>query len=148
MKLPRKFPRTRVTGRLAAVTGPAPAFALLCLCPAFGISGCDPDSPRQLTLEQLSQQQSHYDGRLVTTSGILRRFEPPLHYWLEDDSLNRVALDTDNPRDDWVGRKIAVTGRFGYGAQTGRRIEVSRISLQSSRQSPAREGAVRQARLH
>lgn len=90
----------------------------------------DPE-PERLTLGQLAFGQEDYDGRLVRTGGIVRRFGPEdgalrLHYVIEDESLNRVRLIGGDPAGS-VGRAVQVVGRFRFTETTGRTIEVEQI---------------------
>jgi hypothetical protein len=40
----------------------------------------------------------------------------PLHYWLEDEAFNRVALEFDGERSRRVGNELMVRGTFHYRA--------------------------------
>ena len=63
------------------------------LAALIGLAGCDySDAPQAAPLRMLAEQPADYDGELVTTAGTVRHFQDPLHYWIEDDDLNRVAL--------------------------------------------------------
>ncbi|MFN2331642.1 MAG: hypothetical protein ABR580_07250, partial [Halomonas sp.] len=60
---------------------------------AFALTGCG-DDPRttEVTLAVLAGNAEPHDGSRVGTEGVVRRFEDPLHFWIEDEDLNRVEL--------------------------------------------------------
>ncbi|MCC5880631.1 MAG: hypothetical protein JJU03_12135 [Idiomarina sp.] len=87
------------------------------------LAGCS-DAPRELSLQLLANEQSTIDGHRVVTEGVVRSFADPLHYWLEDDALHRVALTPDAEVADYVGEMVRVEGRFHADRERGRRIEV------------------------
>ena len=91
---------------------------------AFLIAGCGDSAPIRTSLSALSQAQSDFNGRNVIVNGTLRTFEAPKHYWIENDSLDRVALEGVDDLSPWVGQPIEVRGTFFYDLETGRRIEV------------------------
>lgn len=90
------------------------------------LAGCG-DTPRQINLQLLAAEQSTLDGQLVVTEGLVQSFADPLHYWLEDDALNRVALEPDALVADYVGERVSVEGRFHADRERGRRIEVHTV---------------------
>ena len=92
----------------------------------LALNGCTRE-PTDLTLLQLARQQIAYDGRKVTTEGILRTHPSPRHYWIEDADLNRVELEHAAALQQWVGARVRVQGRFRYADDRGRRIEVEQI---------------------
>lgn len=85
------------------------------------------EAPRELSLQLLASEQGSVDGHLVITHGVVRSFDDPLHYWLEDESLNRVALSPDDAVADYLGEFVEVHGRFHADRERGRRIEVTQI---------------------
>lgn len=94
------------------------------LLAAFLIAGCSNSAPTTTSLSALSQAQRDFNGRNVIVSGVLRTFDAPKHYWIENDSFNRVALEGAESLSPWVGQTIEVHGTFFYDVETGRRIEV------------------------
>lgn len=90
------------------------------------LSGCD-DSPRETTLSALSAAQKDFNGRRVMVSGTLRTFDTPRHYWIENESLDRVALEGVTNLVPKVGQSIRVQGTFHYDQDKGRRIKVEKI---------------------
>ena len=94
------------------------------------------EAPRELSLQLLASEQSSVDGHLVITQGVVQSFDDPLHYWLEDESLNRVGLAPDDVVADFVGEFVEVHGRFHADREAGRRIEVAQIE-RAERESTA-----------
>ena len=102
------------------------------LAALIGLGGCDySDAPQAAPLRMLAEQPADYDGELVTTAGTVRHFQDPLHYWIEDDDLNRVALKPVEKVKAHLGKRVRVTGVFHYQENAGREIE-----LQSIREEP------------
>lgn len=99
----------------------------LVTCLLIFLAGCS-DAPRTLSLQLLASEQSTVDGHKVITEGVVRSFADPLHYWLEDDALNRVALHPDDAVAGFVGKRVKVEGRFHADRERGRRIEVTSIT--------------------
>lgn len=96
---------------------------LLLVAPACTTDGGVTDA----SLEELTAQQESWDGRRVRASGVLRRFDEPLHYWIEDRDLNRVELVPVDGLDEMVGRTVRVEGTFSFDDDRGRRIEVEEL---------------------
>ena len=107
-----------------AMRGCCRAVALVAL---VALVGCVGDGPRSVTLAQLVAQQADYSGRSVQASGVLRRHDAPLHYWIEDDIYNRVALESTADLARWVGIRIIVRGTFHYAEDKGRWIDADNI---------------------
>ena len=89
--------------------------------------GCGVSAPVKTTLSALSEAQKDFDGRLVTVSGTLRTFVKPRHYWIENESLDRVALEGTLNFEMLVSQTVTVQGMFRYSIETGRRIEVDEL---------------------
>ena len=100
-----------------------PVFVLI------GLTACAPDTGRELDLSQLAAQQAAYRGRAVVTAGTLRMHDVPLHYWLEDETFNRVALEYGGDLSALVGQPLEVHGTFRYTADRGRWIEVEQLAV-------------------
>ncbi|MEW6645903.1 MAG: hypothetical protein AB1450_01725 [Pseudomonadota bacterium] len=83
-----------------------------------------------VTLETLVDMQREYDGERVATRGVVRTFDNPRHYWIEDDKLNRVALLPEDQLPPLVGRAIRVVGKFSYSPSTGRIITIERMEVE------------------
>lgn len=108
-----------VVARLREVAGPLLLGAL---------AGCGGGAPTEVTLAQLVAQQAAYDGRSVVAAGTLRTHPDPRHYWIEDSAHHRVALTGTQGLAERVGERVAVRGRFHYGAARGRRIAVDALT--------------------
>lgn len=84
------------------------------------------------TLSQLFAQQEAYDDRLVVTEGVLRMHTPPRHYWVEDDDNHRVEIRSDGDLNPFLGERVRVAGRFHYGREAGRSLELDWIVRQAT----------------
>ena len=94
------------------------------------MAGCErePPAPVAVELELLVAQQQNFRGQLVQTSGTVRGFEDPRHFWIEDDALNRVELVPADFVAEFVDREVVVIGRFTVpDGEQGRRIDVRTI---------------------
>lgn len=89
--------------------------------------GCS-DVVLERSLGQLVEYQSGYNGREVITEGVVRHFEDPLHYWIEDAELNRVALEPAEHVADLVGYRVRVQGTFVVSRDGGRMIRTQKVS--------------------
>lgn len=96
---------------------------------ALLLTACGTNSG-SVTLETLVEMQSEYNGERVATRGVLRTFDHPRHYWIEDDRLNRVALQPEDQLPPLVGRTVRVVGTFSYSPSTGRIITIERMELE------------------
>lgn len=107
---------------------------------ALTLAGCagGDDSPVDVSLATLARQEDAYKGRLVRTQGVVRTFEQPRHYWIEDDYPNRVALEPEELVAPWLGQEVRVVGRFDFDERKGRVIEIEEIAP-----SPSAPGADR-----
>lgn len=94
------------------------------------MAGCErePPAPVAVELELLVAQQQNFRGQLVQTSGTVRGFDDPRHFWIEDDALNRVELVPADFVAEFVDREVVVIGRFTVpDGEQGRRIDVRTI---------------------
>jgi hypothetical protein len=98
-----------------------------CLLASLCLSGCS-DTATPVSLASLAERPSAYDGRRVVTAGTVRTFEQPRHYWIEDDDLNRVAIEPDQLIAPYVGQVVTVTGRFSASLTSPRRIEAETVA--------------------
>jgi hypothetical protein len=94
----------------------------------LGCSGAD-GPPSEVALVDLVVEQDTYEGELVTTQGVVRTFDEPRHYWIEDDDQNRVELVPQDRVSPHLGDRIEVTGRFTFRDDEGRRIEVDELEV-------------------
>ena len=79
------------------------------------------------TLSSLSAAQKDFNGRRVIVSGTLRTFDAPRHYWIENEALDRVALEGAIDLAPLVGQTVKVQGMFHYNMESGRLIEVEEL---------------------
>jgi hypothetical protein len=108
--------------------------ALLLLSSPGSNAGCSDDSgaPARVTLAELVADQDDYDGRRVETAGVVRRFgeadgATKLHYVVEDQQSNRVAIVPNGVAEPHTGRQVVVVGLFRFSEGQGRSIEIERI---------------------
>ncbi|WP_018865157.1 MULTISPECIES: hypothetical protein [Thioalkalivibrio] len=94
----------------------------------LGLAACGGgERVSEVTLAQLAGAAADFDGEIVQTEGVVKRFdEDPdrLHYWLEDEDVNRVAVEPHEEVSDQLGEHIRVVGRFSYHPEEGRLIEI------------------------
>lgn len=83
----------------------------------------------EIPLAMLVEQQAEYNGQTLTTTGIVRTFDIPRHYWIEDDNLNRVAIEPDEAVSGKVGKRVRVTGHYRASRETGRVLEATEVIL-------------------
>jgi hypothetical protein len=91
------------------------------------IAGCGGRDAQQTSLSALAAAQQDFDGRQVIVSGTLRTFAEPRHYWIENDKLDRVALEGGDNLAGRVGDVVEVHGRFHYDRREGRRLFVTKL---------------------
>ena len=56
------------------------------------ISGCRGQLTVTVPLPMLVNNPAAFDDRHIVTQGVVRHFNDPLHYWIEDEQLNRVEI--------------------------------------------------------
>lgn len=96
---------------------------------ALSVVGCVDSAPVATDLSALSNAQEEFSGRRVIVSGTLRAFDAPLHYWIEGETHDRVALESAEDLGPWVGQTLTVHGTFFYDRESGRRIRVEKFTL-------------------
>ena len=101
-------------------------WAAVLLFSAFLVACGGSDS--EVSLANLADYQQGYDGRDVVTEGVVRTFDDPRHYWIEDEDLNRVAIEPDSSVADRVGERVRVQGRFTASPDAGRLIQAEAVS--------------------
>jgi hypothetical protein len=82
-----------------------------------------------VTLEELVAEQERFDGERVIVEGVLREYDDPRHYWIEDAVPNRVELEPHDAVEDLVGRELRVVGEFSYRDDRGRVITVEEVEV-------------------
>ena len=108
---------------------------LLVAISAPGLLGGCGDAPQDAvpaTLVELVTNQEGYDDRRVKTAGVVRRFgaaegATSLHYAVEDEQANRVAIVPNDIAERYMGQAVTVSGFFRFSEQDGRSIEIERI---------------------
>ena len=104
--------------------------ALACL---LVISACEQGAEvREVTLSNLVEGSEHFIERPVRTQGVVRSFPEPLHYWIEDDALNRVGLTPETLVEGLEGSQVRVTGIYRFQQGQGRLIEVEQLEVLSA----------------
>ena len=100
------------------------------------LSACGAGEPIETTLSALSRASGDFSQKHVRVSGTLRTFPDPRHYWIENDRLERVALEGDEDLEQAlahrVGQTIQVRGTFYYDSKKGRRIRVKELAAGST----------------
>ncbi|MGR4068709.1 glucose-inhibited division protein B [Halomonas sp. LR3S48] len=97
--------------------------ALLVLAACSDSSG----EVREASLAVLVDQAEQLDGFRVATQGTVRYFEDPLHYWIEDEDLNRVEIFPQERIAPHLGETVRVVGDFEYSPSKGRRLTLESI---------------------
>lgn len=97
------------------------------------LTACSPpsDGVREATLAVLVQQAEQFDGARVATEGRVRHFETPLHYWIEDEDLNRVEVFPHEDIAPYLGETVRIIGHFEYSSGEGRRLTLERLERPS-----------------
>lgn len=85
------------------------------------------EKTNEVPLAMLTKSSASYDDSQVVTSGVVRRFEDPLHYWIEDADLNRVEIFPQEKVAPYLGEEVLVEGHFRFSATEGRRLTLTDI---------------------
>lgn len=102
-----------------------PAAALLV---ALLVMGCGGEAPiSEVPLAVLANNPAAHDDSQVATQGVVRHFEDPRHYWIEDQDLNRVELFPHDRVAPHLGEVVRVEGHFRFSTSEGRRLTLQRI---------------------
>ncbi|QFU02022.1 hypothetical protein FIU83_10255 [Halomonas sp. THAF5a] len=97
------------------------------------LAGCDSQQRlAEVPLPVLASNPAAHDGRRVATSGVVRRFEAPRHYWIEDEDLHRVELFPHARIAPYLGGAVRVEGRFRFSPTEGRRLTLERVEWLSA----------------
>lgn len=98
---------------------------------ALILLGCSENQKlKQVSLSMLANSNANYNNTQVITSGRVRRFEDPLHYWIEDENLNRVEILPYESVSPFLGQMVLVQGRFSFSASEGRKLILTNIKRQ------------------
>ncbi len=96
------------------------------LLAALVLVGCvDMEKPKEVSLAMLTENATNFDNNQVITRGIVR--EAPLHYWIEDEDLNRVEIFPQERVALYWGEAVLVEGHFRFSATEGRRLTLNKI---------------------
>ncbi len=110
------LPRRRASGLAATL------FAGLLL------TGCDGEvPPTEVPLAVLANNPAAHDDSRVATQGVVRHFEDPLHYWIEDEDLNRVEIFPHERIAPHLGEGVRVKGHFRFSTREGRRLTIESV---------------------
>lgn len=103
-------------------------FTGLMLLAGLALVGCGGNEKvHEVPLAMLTKSSAAYDDSQVVTRGVVRRFEDPLHYWIEDDELNRVEIFPQERIAPYLGEVVVVEGLFRFSATEGRRLTLTDI---------------------
>ncbi|AMD00521.1 MULTISPECIES: hypothetical protein [Halomonas] len=114
--------RLRTPGMVTWRAGPIAGACLLLLAACGGDEG-----NAEVTLSVLAANPAAHDGATVATEGVVRRFEDPLHYWVEDQDLNRVEIFPHEEIAPHLDERVRVVGHFEYSATEGRRLTLEHV---------------------
>lgn len=105
-----------------------PAGPLVAGLVALLLAGCGrEEGPAEVPLPVLANNPAAHDDRRVVTRGVVRRFEEPLHYWIEDADLHRVEIFPRELIAPYLGETVRVEGRFRFSREQGRRLTLERV---------------------
>lgn len=90
----------------------------------------------QIPLVMLVSSSVDHDGREVITQGVVRRFEDPLHYWIEDDAFNRVEIFPHQAIAPYLGKDVRVQGLFRDSDTQGRRLTLWNVETVDEKLQP------------
>jgi hypothetical protein len=103
----------------------APVAALLV---TLLLVGCgDDETISEVPLPVLATNPAAHDENRVATQGVVRHFEDPLHYWIEDEDLHRVEIFPHKMIAPHLGESVRVVGRFRYSTSEGRRLTLESL---------------------
>lgn len=105
-----------------------PAGLLVAGLVAVLLAGCGKEERlAEVPLPVLANNPAAHDERRVATRGVVRRFEDPRHYWIEDEDLHRVELFPHERIATYLGEAVRVEGRFRFSPTEGRRLMLERV---------------------
>ncbi|QTF90858.1 hypothetical protein [Halomonas sp. BM-2019] len=94
------------------------------------LAGCGGDTrASEVPLAVLAGNPEAHDGSRVATEGVVRHFEEPLHYWIEDEDLNRVEIFPHDEIAPHLGERVRVEGEFAFSRGEGRRLTLERVEV-------------------
>ncbi|MCC5901980.1 MAG: glucose-inhibited division protein B [Halomonas sp.] len=96
------------------------------------MSGCRGQQAATVPLPILVKNPAAFDDSQIITHGVVRYFHDPLHYWVEDEYLNRVEILPHQKIASYLGKTVEVEGQFYFSPDEGRRLILTRVDqLQS-----------------
>lgn len=92
------------------------------------LMGCGGEAPAtEIPLQVLVNNPAAHDDSRVATQGVVRHFEDPLHYWIEDEDLNRVEIFPHEQIAPHLGEAVRVKGHFRFSTREGRRLTLESV---------------------
>lgn len=92
------------------------------------LMACDGEAPpTEVPLAVLANNPAAHDDSRVATQGVVRHFEDPLHYWIEDEDLNRVEIFPHEHIAPHLGEAVRVEGHFRFSTREGRRLTIESV---------------------
>lgn len=91
------------------------------------ISGCRGQESVEVPLTILANNPAAFDDKHIVTQGVVRHFNDPLHYWIEDEVLNRVEIFPHEQIAPHLGDAVTVEGQFHFSPYEGRRLTLTRV---------------------
>lgn len=91
------------------------------------ISGCRGQLTVTVPLSILVNNPAAFDDRQIITQGVVRHFDDPLHYWIEDEELNRVEIFPPQEIAPYLDESVEVEGQFHFSPNAGRRLILTRV---------------------
>ncbi|MBS9402225.1 glucose-inhibited division protein B [Halomonas sp. TRM85114] len=92
------------------------------------LMGCGGEAPvTEVPLSVLANNPAAHDDSRVATRGVVRHFEDPLHYWIEDEDLNRVEIFPHERIATHLGEAVWVEGHFRFSPREGRRLTLESV---------------------
>jgi len=104
--------------------------AAAALAAALLFAGCGGSGSGHVSLARLAVNQEAYLGQRLSTSGTVEEqtnVDGSHYYVLADASQNLVILVPSRVARRYAGRRVSVSGRFGFDPHIGRLIRIGRI---------------------
>ncbi|MEQ6890257.1 hypothetical protein ABE957_16415 [Halomonas sp. CS7] len=104
------------------------ATGLVLLFAALSLAGCGGgEGVAEVPLPVLAEQPAAHDDSRVATQGVVRHFDDPLHYWIEDEDLHRVEIFPHERIAPYLGEAVRVQGHFRFSPTEGRRLTLQSV---------------------
>ena len=93
------------------------------------LSGCSGElDAAEVPLPVLANEPAAHDGSRIVTQGVVRHFDDPLHYWIEDEDLHRVEIFPHDEIAPHLDQRVRVRGQFEYSSSEGRRLTLESVT--------------------